>query len=385
MAFNPEFFRTGVSINNPGSGKYVGYRVLSQTQTHPSGINAYNQVACSTSRWEEAGAGIPDNIKGRAETRISDDEGYIVSRAGGLSTTAGSPLTPTFWRIDDMFDDQNVIDAILALPYFSVMGNTPVSTTNRDLLVLQIYQAGFYIWMNHLRPPLNEALQINFEFDDSNCWASTTTTQINDLEKTNIAIINGTNPGWNAINTGIYGATYTGGYFPTNNSAFIDIQTTFPLGNECTFEMITATGNPNNTNPYTILNTPTGNYIEYHGLTNPSGFPLGGVEWGPNGLLHYFTSFSQNWARHFLFAGSDSLNISELYIGGVLTTTGTCTTTMTSWDANSFLFSDQSGNRKMPVGGGCAAFRVWNTRVDAIQAEILFLHSKGKFIGDWAV
>ena len=62
-----------------------------------------------------------------------------------------------------MYDDQIVIDAILALPYFSIMLYTPVSTTDRDLLVLQIYQAGFYIWMNYLRPPLNEALQINFE------------------------------------------------------------------------------------------------------------------------------------------------------------------------------------------------------------------------------
>ena len=374
MAFNPEFFRTGVSINNQISGRYYGYRVLSQTQVHPSG---YNQVACSTSRWEQAGAGIPDNIQGRAETRISDDEGYIVSRAGGLSTTAGSQLTPTFWRITNMYDDQIVIDAILALPYFSTMGNTPVSTTNRDLLVLQIYQEGFYIWMNHLRPPLNEALQINFEFDDSNCWASTGASAINDLEKSNSGIITGTNPGWNAINTGIYGAQLTGGYFPTNNSAFIDINTTFPLGNECTFEMITATGNPNNVNPYTILNTPTGNSIEYTG----GGNTFGGVRWG-GGLLHFFTSFSQNYARHFSFAGSDSLNTSELYISGALTTTGTCSTTMTSWGANSRLFADQSGLQKMPVGGGCAAFRVWNTRVDATQAEILFLHSKGKIFWD---
>ena len=377
MAFNPEFFRTGVSINNIGASKYYGYRVLSQTQVHPGGVLVFNQVACSTSRWEEAGAGIPDNIKGRAETRISDDEGYIVSRAGGLSTTAGSQLTPTFWRITNMYDDQIVIDAILALPYFSIMGNTPVSTTNRDLLVLQIYQEGFYIWMNDLRPPLNEALQINFEFDDSNCWASTGASAINDLEKSNSGIITGTNPGWNAINTGIYGADYAGGYFPTNNSAFIDIQTTFPLGNECTFEMITATGNGNG-NPYTILDTPTGNSIEYTGGGN------GGVDWG-GGLLHSFSSYNQNYARHFLFAGSDSLNTSELYISGVLTTTGTCSTTMTSWGTNSRLFSNQSGLQKMPVGGGCAAFRVWNTRVDATQAEILFLHSKGKLYGDWVM
>ena len=379
MAFNPEFFRTGVSINNQQSSKYYGYRVLSQTQTHPTG---YNQVACSTSRWEEAGAGIPDNIKGRAETRISDDEGYIVSRAGGLSTTAGSKLTPTFWRITDMFDDQIVIDAILALPYFSIMLNTPVSTTNRDLLVLQIYQAGFYIWMNHLRPPLNEKLELNFEFDDSNCWASTTATSINDLEQTNSGVLTGTNPGWNAINTGLFGAQLTNGYFPTNNSAFIDIQTTFGLGNECTFEMITATGNQNG-NPYTILSVPTGNYIEYTG-GGSGGYNFGGVDWG-GGIVHYFTSFNQYLARHLLFAGSDSLNTSELYVSGVLTTTGTCSTTMTSWGANSRLFSDGNGNQKMPVGGGCCAFRVWNTMVDATQAEILYLHSKGKYIWDASV
>tara|TARA_B110000285_G_C14808719_1_gene460939 strand:- start:73 stop:681 length:609 start_codon:yes stop_codon:yes gene_type:complete len=199
------------------------------------------------------------------------------------------------------------------------------------------------------------------------------------LEKNNSAIITGTNPGWNAINTGLYGSQLTNGYFPTNNSAFIDIQTTFPLGNECTFEMITATGNQNN-NSYTILNAPTGNSIEYTG-GGSGGFQFGGVDWG-GGIVHYFTSFNQYFARHLLFAGSDSLNTSELYVSGVLTTTGTCSTTMTSWGANSRLFSDGQGNNKMPVGGGCAAFRVWNTRVDATQAEILYLHSKGKYIWD---
>ena len=108
---------------------------------------------------------------------------------------------------------------------------------------------------------------------------------------------------------------------------------------------------------------------------------FGGVDWG-GGIVHYFTSFNQYFARHLLFAGSDSLNTSELYVSGVLTTTGTCSTTMTSWGANSRLFSDGQGNNKMPVGGGCAAFRVWNTRVDATQAEILYLHSKGKYIWD---
>ena len=380
MAFNPDFFKVGVSINNSNPDLYKGWRILGQKFSNPNG---FNQVGCSTSRWDESTAGVPTNIKGRAEdTALNNNEGYIISRAGGLSTTAGSQLTPTFWKLSNLYDDPTVISEILQLPYFTTMGNTPVSLSDRDDLVLQIYNAGFYIWMNYLRPPLNESLVLNYEFNDSDCWPSTTSNTINNLEPVSTSgTIFGTNPGWNNVNTKVTpAATAYDGYFPTNNSAFIEIAPSYTIGSGVTFEFITGLGLGNNINPYNVFDTPTGNLIRYTGGGNVTSG--GGMEWGG---LTYNGFNRQDNVRHYSFTGNDLLNTSQLHVNGNQVATGTCSIAMTSWGVNSRLFSQLNGQEKMPVGGGCYSFRIWNANISQTQSEILYLHSRGKIYFDQEV
>ena len=114
MAFNPDFFKVGIKNGQNGlDTTFNGWRVLSTNFTSPTNSPLQNRLACTTSRWVEYGNDLT-NVVGRAES-LSDTEGYIVSRAGGLSTTAGANTTPTFWRIPDMFNFASSLKAIESL------------------------------------------------------------------------------------------------------------------------------------------------------------------------------------------------------------------------------------------------------------------------------
>ena len=366
MAFNPDFFKVGIKLDQSYGidTSFNGWRIL----TTIDDLYSLDRLACTTSRWAEYGNDLT-NVINRAED-LSDTEGYIVSRAGGLSTTAGSNTTPTFWRISDMFNDSTVVQRILELPYFTTMGNTPIGTTSgdRDALVLQIYQAGFYIWMNHLRPPINETLRLNYEFDDSNCWASTGATAINDLENSYNGVINGTNPGWgNEVIPGSGGYYPYLGTFPGNNNGYIEVNSAITIGSGVTFEFIAAASATGSIE--TIMNS-SNNFIKFEG-----GGTGGSINW--NGELNYTTLY-QTARYHYIFTGRDNTDISQLYINGYNSATGTCSTDMTSWTSGARLFSNLSSGEKLQTGGYCGSFRVWDGDMSSDQALILYLHSIGK-------
>jgi hypothetical protein len=376
MAFNPDFFKVGIKNGQNGlDTTFNGWRVLSTNLTSPVNTSKQNRLACTTSRWVEYGNDLT-NVVGRAES-LSDTEGYIVSRAGGLSTTAGANTTPTFWRISDMFDDSTVVQRILELPYFTTMGNIPTGTTSgdRDDLVLQLYNAGFCFWMNHNRPPINETLRLNYEFDDSNCWASTGATAINDLENSYNGVINGTNPGWGNEDIVAFNSYPYLGTFPGNNNGYIAVNSAITIGSGVTFEFIAAASATTTTE--TIFDYAGNNFIKFEG-----GGTNGSVNWGGELVVN---TGQQSARQHYVFSGRDNTDTSVVYANGVEKGTGTCNASMTSWTSGTRLFSTTSNSEKLQTGGYCGSFRVWNADMSTEQAQILYRHSQGKIESNYVL
>ena len=117
-----------------------------------------------------------DEAAGRyslGSTGVLNDDDFLVM---GMDAYHGNPnssdLTIIYFDGANTFSDNaKYVKELLKLPYFKPasqggFGNTPVSTTDRDLLTKQIYEAGMWIWRPGNLPPINIDCLINYQYDD---------------------------------------------------------------------------------------------------------------------------------------------------------------------------------------------------------------------------
>lgn len=321
-------------------------------------------------------------VKGRYEEgtfRAPSAKTFIVCGIARWHTTT---LTddPVFWEFSPYFEtDSLYIQDLLSLPYFRPtaeggLGNTPVSTTDRDALTLQIYQAGMYIVRDGMLPPINELCTLNYQFDYADTWEGSS--DIFDWGtftpgSGNNGVLNGTNLGWQNWTIPWEGV------IDLNGGAYITVANNFMSANtEATQEWI---GQRTGTGSRYISDARAGTGTWF--LTNYQGYEYNfNANLQANGSTWGVTNAPQqkHWGMVTL---SSTLNQSNLYWGSILgyygmVQQGSCNTSMPRIGTDFHIGARYTNSSIWP--GEFAMYRVWDVKLSATQAEICYRHEGGR-------
>ena len=102
-------------------------------------------IGGTTSRWNNLYTSQqPSDQQGQVAQGINDAKhGWWVGNAQVHGHPTADYRDVAMWYIGSQFGSAFLKDT-LELPYFTTLGNTPTSTTDRDLVVKQLYNAGMY-------------------------------------------------------------------------------------------------------------------------------------------------------------------------------------------------------------------------------------------------
>lgn len=282
------------------------------------------------------------------------------------------------------------MDWLLSLPYFTKFGNTPASTTDKNLVVLQLYNAGGWFWTPGGYPFMfdnnNTDDQLipyfNFEAHMNECWNGTNVHSYYNSTDTQSLSLQGGAPS-------IYPSAYTNNL---GNTGGIQI----PY--DATFGFMGSSGieNPHNIGASGEVS------IEYVGQAGTGGTQyLFDARGAATNLGWFIINYqSQKWVwfnkciwnpssnnqkpdlKHIMIAtANSSTNTSKFYHGNAFgydgnVATGTANANMCN------VGSDVTIGMRYTYSGKwdekMSAFRVWGTELDATQAEICYAHNHAR-------
>ena len=365
--------------NNLASGtEFYGIRHL-----QPAGFNSTITPSVLTTRGEEDPSATPDysasgynSVKGRylngfPTPALSNKICVVVGTVREHTTGPSNSYDPVFWECGAFNTDSLYIDFLLSLPWFTTMGNTPNSTTDRDILTNQIYSAGMYVIRDGFQPPINKTCELNYQFDYSDSWAGSTDIIDWRHNGVNDAILQGTNLGWQN-----WTAPWEG-VIDLNSAAYMEVPTTFMAST--TTATIEWVGQRTGTGSRYIQDARagTGTWL----LTNYLGFELNwNSQLQANGSVWGVPNFPQQ--RHWgMLTANASSNQSKFYYadnfgfyGNVVS--GTCNSTLPK--IGSGLRIGARYTNSSIWSGEFAMYRIWSDQLSDTQAQICAKHEHGR-------
>lgn len=367
----PKDWDNGLVRDFGNNGRWDGIRKCNNNEGLGFGIN--------TSRLSDFTATYVDFLSygGRYGLGSSNSniKNFLIMGIASIHSTSTIPLGEevVYWSGANYNNDSVYIQILLSLPWFTLLGNTPVSTTDRDALTLQIYQAGMWIWRDGNLPPISKNVLFNFQFDDGHCYDNGAGPMRSQPPNLITGSVNGTTT--NMYNVASESNNPWMGTWTNDGNGYINIANTLtPSADELTHEWI---GKRNDT---------SGNeYI--------SDARNGGGTW----LLSEYSGFDFNWSnqlqvnnsngynkRHWgCVTANNAANFSAMYYGSESSNTwdgqigtGTCTPSMVNIGANFRI-----GTRYTDSGrwnGYMGMYRIWDGQLSNNQAEICWLHERYK-------
>lgn len=282
-----------------------------------------------------------------------------------------------YWSGTSLQTDDQYIDTLLKLPYFTLLGNTPVSTTDRDLLTKQIYEAGMWIWRDGNLPPINVGCLLNFQFDDDYCYdtgAGPMRNQIGNAASGVTGSVNGTT-------TNMYGVKEeTGnpwmGTWTNDANGYVDVaQTITPSAGAITHEWIGKRNDTSGAEYISDARNGTGTWI----LTEYNGYDFNWSNQLQVNLSNAYTN--RHWAC--MVADNTGEPSSEMYFGTDVSATwdglsgwGSATAAMVGVGANFRIGTRYTDSSRW--NGYMGMYRIWDGALTATQAEICWLHERFK-------
>jgi len=328
-------------------------------------------IGGTTSRWNNSYASQqPSNQQGQVAQGINDyKSGYWVGNAQVHGHPTAYYQDVAMWFVGDWIGS-NFLQDTLNLPYFTTLGNTPASITDRDVLVKQLYDAGMYFLNQGNTPPINVNVLLNYEYDQSECWDGGTTVFDRSLLTNNSSggpydgdVTN--NQGWGDE------LTPWQGVFPHNGTAYIQIPASIsPSGNQLTHEYC-GVGSLNSTRYISDARNGIGTWF----LTNYSGYE---INWNGQNTVNLSGRIVNK--HHVVATGDSDTNTSRIYFGDSslgysgLVGSGGCTTNMVDIGTNFVIGARYTFSGKWD--GSMACYRLWDGVLTADQAEICYLHNK---------
>jgi len=333
-----------------------------------------------------------DAIAGRyslgSQGVLNDDDFLVMGMDSYHGNPNSSDLTVVYFDGANAFSDNTkYIAQLLKLPYFKPasqggFGNTPTSTTDRDALTKQIYEAGMWIWRPGNLPPINIDCLINYQYDDDFCF-------------------NGSAVMWNQTDNSFFGANAFTGSINSSQASMYSVEAPAdPFADPPWMGSFTQDGTGYIEVGSTI--TPTSNKLthEWIGQRNDTS----GAEYlsdarNGNGtwLLTEYNGYDFNWSgqlqvnngngyanRHWgCVTCDDAENVSRMFYGHTGSATwdgeigtGTCSTSMPKIGADFVIGARYTYGSKW--NGYWGMYRVWDNVLTETQAEICWLHERFK-------
>lgn len=296
---------------------------------------------------------------------------------------SGGSNNPVFFGEFDNFNiTADYIGNILSLPFFNSwgFGNTPVSTTDRDLLTKQLYDNGMWILRDGFLPPIVQTCLVNYQFDMSNTWSGGTAVNDWNYTSNNNATIVGTNGGLSTDGgkTGELDRTWMGVWRSTTLAASTMNAngTLSPNGFTISYEWIGAQdeGSQSLNRHFFDASAGTGTYCK-------SNDGIAAINWG--GELQIGTSTTSGITtkrHHMIMTGNRLTDSSKGYYsdidGNRSTYSGTCSTAMVQIGSNFKYFNNSAASNNFL--GYMGMFRIWSGELTATQADICKQHERGR-------
>ena len=388
---NSKLAATGIS--NPDGG-IPGFRNIGKYEWLNT-VNLWSGI--STSMWfngfnSNAPTSFGSNYtRGQVADGVSDDSCYVVGMVA-THTTIGSGTHLVWWKISNYkASDADVIDELLLLPWFTELGNTPVSTTDKHKIIIQIYEAGMWFFCEGNLPPLNKTCLVNFQFGYDDSWQGHAN---NDIESVGInnpptfVVSGGSARSSSYDQDGIWNEEFifddSSPYTFASSSANIS-----STNGEITYEYVGRRSNSTTTTRYLWDARPTGTWM----LTR---YLYSGTTYDFNWSNNCYGNTPQTQGRmtrphHFIATAKSSTNTSRMFYGDSTTITGnasydwgvlasgTATTDMTEVGTGLFIGARYTATAASPSGnyfGTWSMFRIWDEVMTDDEAEILWLHQK---------
>lgn len=315
----------------------------------------------------------------------------------GIDKFHGTPGTDSLNAVFfGEFAGSDYIEMILRLPYFrdteeGGFGNTPDSTTDRDVLTLQIYNAGMWILRGGMVPPIDVDCILNYTFDFDDSWDGGT--NIYDWRggfsqgSGEDGTLSGTNLGTSfAAN----GCLYVG-IMPFSGSQYINVNNGLSLsGNQVSYEWVgkqyVSSGAGGAGDAGTIFDasdSAQGVKCETNLANGDYGIAY---RWGEMDVVNGSTigsqyGFPRGWR---MFTGNSDTDVSKFYFKNnylfdsnlTTTITSTCNSAMVHLEDNFKIGARENGSDGYE--GWLAYFRIWDGELTENQAKICSLHERGR-------
>lgn len=360
-------------------------------------INIWTGI--STSMWfngfMSSQAGVPTSQYpwGQVADGVTEDGSCYVVGTPLIHTPIAVGNGLVFFKISDYTaSDEDVIAELALLPWFSEMGNTLASTTDKLKVIIQIYEAGMWFFCENNLPPLDKTCLVNIQFGYDDSWQGHAT---NDL----VSVGSGGSPTFVVSGGSARSSSYhdSFGAGATWNEEFIfdgtfasssdDISST---NGEITYEYVGRRDDSTSTTKY-LWDGRNGD-----GTWMLTRYPTTGTTYDFNWANNCKGDTPQSQGRmtyphHFIATAKSSTNTSRMFYGDSLTVTGnasydwgvlasgTATTAMTEVGVDCFLGARYNATAAAPNGnyqGTWTMFRIWDEVMTDDECEILWLHQK---------
>ena len=342
---------------------------------------AYNPIRISTSRWDRS-MEFPDfeapYIDGQAMrsdigvTAVGNNEVIWVGNAqrhagNGLSSNDNTVI---FFGPVVHEDTQAYADWLLQLPIFQEVGVTPVSTTNIMMITEQLYQVGMWGWTEGGYPPMLTKPTFNFVMHMDECWT---------VSPSSITSYVGTA-------TNAYSAASFVSATPTvysewsnpwvsvmdfNNTLGISCDSDPAISGELTIESLFQKDEDNSTEYLWDGRFDGGTWMQM----KKNGYD---INWNNQNRFNLPAGWNIGSKMHIVAATKPISNTSTIYLNDFYNTT-----IVNAGGANTAMgkVGDEwkIGCRNLNTDhfdGTMAMHRVWDYKMDAVQADILYLHEK---------
>ena len=324
---------------------------------------------------------------------VLNDDDFLVM---GMDMYHGNPnsgeVTVVYFDGETSFSDNTkYIAMLLKLPYFKPatqggFGNTPVSTTDRDLLTKQIYEAGMWIWRPGNLPPINIDCLINYQYDDDYCFDGFKIADVMYNQTDNSFF--GANAFTGSVNSANSSTMYTVedytdpfsdppwmGSFTQDGTGYIEIASTItPSSNKLTHEWIGERASDGSSDYLCDARNGNGTWL----LTEYNGYDF---NWSGQLQVNNGNGYgSRHWG---MVTCDDAENVSRMYYGHTGSATwdgeigtGTCSTSMPKIGADFVIGARYTYGT--PWSGYWGMWRTWDNVLTATQAEICWLHERFK-------
>ena len=401
MKYFDEQQLTGVNLITPSMN---GFRVIGEYNGAGFPTDIYGGLA--NAMWESDATPTPGYLQGtfaNGATYSGAKACFVVGNARLHGDVFATSLTQLiYFDIGAIVgeDGPDIISKLLLLPWFSKFGNTPASLTDANLVIIQLYEAGMWFWMEHNRPPIvrsqsggQNSVQLNYQIGYNQCWdgvgtPGTTVANLTDQVVSGFgdAIIGSNNSGYARGSDESNSAPWIE-TIPFNDNSWLGVNDSTEIDTEITIEYV---GQSNDTSATDFLcDARGGNGGNFWIANNISGFDF---NWLGQCQGNTPSVAARQGNRHHFIGTADSqvsVNTSRMYFGDRTSVSGTptawqqmatgpATAGMTAIGSNFQIASSWTNNNIF--NGYMSMFRVWNCAMTADEAKILWLHQKRRIV-----